>query len=74
MSLHQGAEAVSGDIAIIGLSGQYPMADTLEEFWDVLSGGGTALRRFRRSAGITARITIQRKASRAKCTPSGARS
>lgn len=39
MSRHQGAEAVSGDIAIIGLSGQYPMADTLEEFWDVLSGG-----------------------------------
>ncbi|WP_052429552.1 SDR family NAD(P)-dependent oxidoreductase [Paenibacillus borealis] len=39
ISRHPAAEAVSGDIAIIGLSGQYPMADTLEEFWEVLSRG-----------------------------------
>ncbi|MEK4852180.1 SDR family NAD(P)-dependent oxidoreductase [Paenibacillus sp. FSL H7-0756] len=35
----QAAEAAGGDIAIIGLSGQYPMAETLEEFWEVLCRG-----------------------------------
>ncbi|AZS14154.1 SDR family NAD(P)-dependent oxidoreductase [Paenibacillus lutimineralis] len=27
------------DIAIVGMSGQYPMADTLDEFWEILSQG-----------------------------------
>ncbi|MRN51865.1 SDR family NAD(P)-dependent oxidoreductase [Paenibacillus monticola] len=31
--------AVSQDIAIIGLSGKYPMADTLEQFWANLKDG-----------------------------------
>lgn len=29
----------NGDIAIIGLDGKYPMADTLEEFWENLKNG-----------------------------------
>lgn len=33
------AEVQGGDIAIIGLSGQYPMADTLEQFWEILRLG-----------------------------------
>ncbi|XMB24952.1 SDR family NAD(P)-dependent oxidoreductase [Paenibacillus sp. BR2-3] len=33
------AETKRDDIAIIGLSGQYPMADTLDEFWEVLRKG-----------------------------------
>lgn len=32
-------KATSRDIAIVGLSGQYPMADTLEEFWEILKNG-----------------------------------
>ncbi|MEU5165866.1 SDR family NAD(P)-dependent oxidoreductase [Streptomyces mutomycini] len=38
-------EAVrSGDIAVIGLSGRYPEADTLEEFWQNLRAGRDCVR------------------------------
>lgn len=34
-----GNMAVSSDIAIVGLSGKYPGADDLNEFWDILRDG-----------------------------------
>ncbi len=35
-----GQEAIQGgDIAIIGISGRYPLADSMEEFWDHLLAG-----------------------------------
>lgn len=40
-AMHQGTrqDTRDGDIAIIGLAGQYPGAETLEEFWDHLAQG-----------------------------------
>jgi polyketide synthase PksN len=35
----QEAAALSQDIAIVGLSGRYPQADNLEQFWENLSAG-----------------------------------
>ncbi|MBO0859129.1 MAG: SDR family NAD(P)-dependent oxidoreductase, partial [Chloracidobacterium sp.] len=31
--------SVSNDIAIIGVSGRYPMADNLDQFWEILKSG-----------------------------------
>ncbi|WP_238652003.1 SDR family NAD(P)-dependent oxidoreductase [Paenibacillus piscarius] len=39
LSSSSASETMAADIAIIGLSGQYPMAETLEEFWEVLCRG-----------------------------------
>ncbi|WP_171908599.1 SDR family NAD(P)-dependent oxidoreductase, partial [Streptomyces nanshensis] len=33
------APAGNGDIAVVGMAGRYPGADTLEEFWELLSEG-----------------------------------
>lgn len=53
-----GAGSVSGrfDVAVVGVAGRYPGAGNVNEFWEVLKKGGTALRRSRMNAGITACI------------------
>ena len=38
------ARARSGDIAVIGMDGRYPGADDLDEFWDLLVAGRSAIR------------------------------
>jgi hypothetical protein len=34
---------INEEIAVIGMSCRFPQADTLEEFWQLISSGGTAL-------------------------------
>jgi len=38
------AGAANGDIAVIGMSGRFPNADTLDEFWENLAGGKDSVR------------------------------
>ncbi|TCC51184.1 amino acid adenylation domain-containing protein [Kribbella capetownensis] len=39
-------ERVVGAVAVVGLAGRFPGAETLEQFWDNLVGGVESLRRF----------------------------
>ncbi|MDC0707423.1 amino acid adenylation domain-containing protein [Stigmatella sp. ncwal1] len=46
----------SNDIAIVGMAGRYPQADTLEQFWGNLSSGHRAIRPMPENRGRTGSV------------------
>lgn len=57
-------------IAIVGMSGKYPEADDLPQYWDNLSAGRNSVKEIPRRAGIRATTTI-RILKKEKFMPSG---
>ena len=60
------------DIAIIGMSGRYPKANDLAEFWANLRDGRDCISEIPRSAGTIASISMPSGASSAKVIANGA--
>ncbi|WP_162290762.1 beta-ketoacyl synthase N-terminal-like domain-containing protein, partial [Streptomyces luteocolor] len=46
MSSHDGTEVSGNDIAIVGMAGRFPGADSVGEFWELLSEGREGISRF----------------------------
>ncbi|MFJ2773110.1 SDR family NAD(P)-dependent oxidoreductase [Streptomyces sp. NPDC087300] len=46
MSSHDGTEVSGNDIAIVGMAGRFPGADSVAEFWELLRAGREGISRF----------------------------
>ncbi|MET9544856.1 SDR family NAD(P)-dependent oxidoreductase [Streptomyces sp. NPDC006627] len=46
MSAHDGTEVSGNDIAIVGMAGRFPGADSVAEFWELLRAGREGITRF----------------------------